>query len=307
MLRKKNITLNGKKATGSEKLVSGDEIKLFLSDETYDKFAGTDTVVKEQQETYRALERLAKKQSYKCIPVIYEDEHIAVLNKPAGMLSQKANPSDISANELFLAYLIDTNQLTDKQFETVKPSVCNRLDCNTSGLILCGKTIHGLQMLSKALQDRTMKKYYICLVKGVIKEPITVEGYLKKDEQTNKVRIEKEAFEDAKYIKTAYEPLSNNGKYTRLKVHLITGRSHQIRAHLAYLGHPLLGDFKYGDKTLNNYIKKEFGVNYQMLHAYEILFDNGLHLFAPIPQLFDTIEGETNETGTCSSRRNSME
>ncbi len=289
MLRKKNITLNEKKATGAEKLSEGDSIKIFLSDETYAKFSGAFS--DEDEKEFLKLQKLANEKAYQILPVIFEDENILVLNKPAGLLSQKASKDDVSANELFLAYLIAQGELTQEQYKTHRPSVCNRLDFNTSGLILCGKTITGLQELSSALKDRTMAKYYVCLVKGVISIPITVEGYLKKDEKTNKVTIKDHPFEDAKYIKTSYEPLSTNGEFTRLKVHLITGRSHQIRAHLAHLQHPLLGDYKYGNKKTNDELKKKYGVEGQLLHSYEMKFENGLHIFAPIPQIFDTIEG----------------
>ncbi len=288
MLRKKNITLNGKKSDGSNKLKEGDVVNIFFSDETYEKFSG-----EKKDDTFQKLTLLANEKAYNKLSILYEDEEMVVVNKPSGLLSQKAQPGDVSANELFLAYLIDTNQLSEEEYQRVKPSVANRLDRNTSGLLLCGKTTKKLQELSLALKERTVKKYYICLVKGEIKEKKTFHGYLKKDEATNKVTIFDREQPDAKYIKTAYEPLSYNGKYTKLKVHLITGRSHQIRAHLAYLGHPILGDYKYGEKAFNNQLKSEYGVTCQMLHSYEMIFDDGLHIKAPLPKLYNEIMGET--------------
>lgn len=294
MLRKKNITLNGKKATGKEKVSEGDVIRIFFSEETYAKFS-TDLVrQKIEEDHFSILQKLAREKAYEILPVVYEDEDILVVNKPKDLLSQKAKESDISANELFLAYLISKGELTRERYLVQKPSVANRLDRNTTGLLLCGKTVQGLQNLSLALKDRTLEKYYLCLVKGRIEAPMEVEGYLTKDPVSNKVTISQTPQKDGAYIKTSYEPISGNDQITRLKVHLITGRSHQIRAHLAYLGHPILGDFKYGQDALNRKLKKAFGVDSQLLHAYEMIFQSGLHVFAPIPPIFDTIEGDQN-------------
>lgn len=294
MLRKKNITLNGKKATGKEKITEGDVIRIFLSDETYEKFSGEPQQLKREYDSFSFLLMLADEKTYEKLPVIYEDEDILVANKPKNLLSQKAKDTDVSANELFLAYLISKGELTRESYTVLKPSVANRLDRNTTGLLLFGKTMAGLQMLSKALKDRSLRKYYICLVKGRIDQSMDVEGYLYKDEVSNKVTITKEPKEGSFYIKTSYEPISSNGVITRLRVHLITGRSHQIRAHLAYLGHPILGDTKYGDNRLNRSLKQRYGIDSQLLHAHEMIFDNGLHVFAPLPEIFDTIEGDQN-------------
>ena len=294
MLRKKNITLNGKKATGKEKIAEGDVIRIFFSDETYEKFAGNAQQIQKENNSFLMLRRLAEKKAYEKLPVVYEDTDILVANKPKDLLSQKATDSDISANELFLSYLVSKGELTQESFGVIKPSVANRLDRNTTGLLLFGKTVKGLQELSKALKDRNLKKYYICLVKGRVDHSMEVEGYLVKDEKSNKVTITKEPQAGGFYIKTSYEPISGNDKLTRLRVHLITGRSHQIRAHLAYLGHPILGDNKYGDRSLNRTLKQNYGVDSQLLHAHEMIFDWGLHVFAPIPEIFDTIEGESH-------------
>ena len=142
MLRKKNIVLNGKKADGSEKLKSGDSVKLFLSDETYLKFTVNSEVV---QKEYEALRNLPVKD----LQVVFEDDDILVINKPSGLLSQKANPNDISANEWILAYLIQTGKLSFEDFMTFRPSICNRLDRNTSGLLIAGKSHKGLQEMAK--------------------------------------------------------------------------------------------------------------------------------------------------------------
>lgn len=151
MLRKKNITLNGKKADGTEKLSCGDEVKLFLSDETYEKFRAKSKTV--MPEAFSGSEKTLRQ-----LKVLYEDADILIINKPSGMLSQKARPEDVSANEYILSYLLREGALTEEEMRTFRPSVCNRLDRNTSGILIAGKTLKGLQEMSKALKERTIQK-----------------------------------------------------------------------------------------------------------------------------------------------------
>lgn len=271
MLRKKNIVLNGKKADGTEKLALGDEVKLFFAEETFEKFAG----IKEASSEFEALRELSKQLMLKeeKLSVIYEDANVIMIDKPSGLLSQKAEPSDISANEYILAYLIAQGDLTEEMLRTFKPSVCNRLDRNTSGILIAGKTLIGLQQMSAALKERSLQKYYRCIVKGTVTEPSYIKGWLEKDEKTNKVTIyQKQADGAALPIETEYVPIWSRNGYTELEVHLITGRSHQIRAHLASMGHPIVGDGKYGNKTVNELFRRQLHVKSQLLHAYRIVF-----------------------------------
>ena len=258
MLRKKNITLNGKKADGTEKLKCGDEIRLFLSDETYEKFAG-----KVQPKEKFPMAKLN---------IVYEDSNVIFINKPAGMLSQKSVPSDVSLNEYLLGYLEKSGQWKQEESKAFRPSVCNRLDRNTSGMVICGKSMAGLQQMAALLKDRSLHKYYLCLVKGVMTESQHLEGYLLKDENSNQVKIFQKETEGAAHIITEYEPLYTEGETTLLKVTLVTGKSHQIRAHLSSIGHPIIGDPKYGDRKVNAFYRETHGIKNQMLHAWKLTF-----------------------------------
>lgn len=260
MLRKKNITLNGKKADGSEKLNVGDSVKLFMADETIEKFSGP---VKNVQKQVKLPEVK--------LDIVYEDENVLLINKSSGMLSQKAEQKDVSVIEYVTDYLLKTEQITSEELKTFHPAVCNRLDRNTSGLITAGKSLAGLQVMSELFKDRTLKKYYLCFVRGKIEKPKYIKGFLRKDEKTNKVEIlSKASGKDVMPIETEYLPVAWNDEMTLLKVHLITGRTHQIRAHLSSVGHPLLGDYKYGNKKWNDIYKKKYKIEDQMLHAYEL-------------------------------------
>ena len=256
MLRKKNITLNNKKATGSEKLKEGDEIRIFLSDETYEKFS-------KEEAAPRAATSLS---------IIYEDRDILLINKPRGMLSQPDDTGEPSLVEYVTGYLLKTGQITEEELRTFHPSVCNRLDKNTSGIIAAGKSLTGLQELSALFHDRTIHKDYLCIVKGVLNDKQHIRGFLKKDQKKNQVTVSKEKTPDAKPIETIYTPLGNNGNVTLLKVRLVTGRTHQIRAHLAAEGHPLMGDSKYGSSAFNRSCREKYGLKHQLLHAYCLSF-----------------------------------
>lgn len=272
MLRKKNITLNHKKCDGSEKTSVGDEVSLWLSDETIDKFRET---------KYFTRVPIHFK-------VIFEDEDILAVNKPAGLLSQKAKPEDISVNEEAISYLLENQVITEKSLEVFKPSVCHRLDRNTSGLLIVGKSLSGSQHMSALLKERTVEKYYLCLVEGIVKTSEHIQGYLIKDEQTNQVKISGQPVSGGHHIETFYEPVGNNGKYTLLKVELITGRTHQIRAHLASVGHSIVGDGKYGSEAVNDRFQRNYHLKHQLLHSWRMVFDER-QLTAPLWPEFERI------------------
>lgn len=267
MLRKKNIVLNKKKAEGKEILVEGDSLDFFFSEETFAKFRG----MEKSGTTSRLLTDVYEKayESLHGISVLYEDADMLALNKPAGVLTQKAEDADVSLNEWMIGYLLKTGRMTEEVLKTFKPSVLNRLDRNTSGLVLCGISLKGSQILSRMIHDRTVRKYYAAVVKGRVDKAGTLGGVLEKDEKANKVTI-KDAGE-GKEVCTIYEPAAYADGLTLLSIELVTGKTHQIRAHMAGIGHPLLGDAKYGDRNFNEAYRKK-GVKSQLLHAQRMVF-----------------------------------
>ncbi|MEG1992854.1 MAG: RluA family pseudouridine synthase [Acetivibrio sp.] len=292
MLRKKNITLNEKKAEGFEKLLKGDQIKIFFTEETLEKFSKSEF----EQEEGEIIPEMEKR----ILSILFENKHILVINKPAGMLSQKAKKEDVSLVEHIMEYLLQSGALTKEEYKGFHPGICNRLDRNTSGIIVAGKTMEGLQTMGKLFKERDLDKFYYCIVKGDLLKKEGIEGYLYKNHNHNRVSIHKEPIEDGDYIKTQYEPILRNGAFTLLKVKLITGKSHQIRAHLQSIGHPIIGDGKYGDVLTNKYFRKKFKLKHQLLHAAQLTFpkldnENGWEelsektITAPLPDYFETI------------------
>ena len=241
MLRKKNITLNDKKACGNEKLKIGDEIKLWLSEETIEKFSNKESEYFSKTKNMKNRENI----SFDLERIVYEDEDILLYNKPSGLLSQKADKIDISLNELFIDYLLKSRQINENDLRTFKPSICNRIDRNTSGLVILGKNVKALQTMNKIIQDRSVQKYYICVVKGKLTGKRYIKAWLYKDEKTNKVIVRENEFKSAKYIETEYESIYADENKS--------------------IGHEILGDVKYSKS-------KDKNLRYQLLHSYELIF-----------------------------------
>ena len=276
MLRKKNITLNGKKDSGASIIACGDVINVYFSDDTFNKMRGLDDC-KTKYDYYKNLD-------YK-LDIIYEDDNIIAVNKPAGILSQKSKAEDISINEYIIAYLINEKGYSLKDYETFHPSVSNRLDYNTSGVMLAAKTLSGQQELSYALKERTINKYYICIAAGVVGKSVTLTGRLIKDFDNNTVTVTDDEEDN---IVTEVTPITGSNDTSLLKIHLVTGKTHQIRAHLAHIGNPIIGDIKYGSKAVNEAYKAKYGVKSQLLHSY-ITYYNDNKIIAPIPGTMNKI------------------
>ncbi|MBO4324773.1 MAG: RluA family pseudouridine synthase [Lachnospiraceae bacterium] len=292
MLRKKNITLNGKKAEGGEMLSAGDSVELFFSDETFSSFRGT---VSEIVPLYS--EHPIRKEA-----VVYEDDDILIACKPAGVLSQKDTPEGESYNEMILQYLIDSGKVTAASLQSYKPGICNRLDRNTAGLVLFGVSLPGGRELNRFLKDRTIGKYYYAVVFGTFDKPVDSKLYLTKDASVNQVKItETKASNDSVPVHTTMEPVRSGKDLSLIRVQLHTGKSHQIRSVLAYLGHPVLGDPKYIEEdsrftALNQHYHVKYHLRGQLLLAYAVHFPAGLTgtlskmsgktFYAPVPKSF---------------------
>ncbi len=253
MARKKNLVLNDARCTGKELLKSGDSIKLYVSDETIALFSSeksTDSKVSMYTDAYQKLKE---------IQVIEEYSDLLFLYKPAGILSQKAKNSDLSVNEWLIGYLLSNNEITEESLRIFHPSVLNRLDRNTSGIVICGKTPLGSRFGSALLKDRTLHKYYHCIVYGECRLSGTYKGYLYKDKSDNLVsfytdegKIPGNKVAEAKPVSLSVKPLTEANNKTLLEIELHTGKSHQIRVMLKNLGFPIVGDPKYGKVSAQN-------------------------------------------------------
>ena len=184
--------------------------------------------------------------------IVYEDSDVLLINKPAGISVESDARGTVSLAELCRLHVLESDP------GAFPPAPCHRLDNRTSGLCLFAKNQQALEILQDAFRERTIEKYYICLVRGIPKPPSAVcHAYLLKDAEKGKVRILDHEVSGSRPVTTGYETLES-GPISRLRVHLITGRTHQIRAHLAALGHPLLGDDLYGDRGFNRQQKARF-------------------------------------------------
>ena len=266
MLRKKNITLNDKKATGAEMLNEGDVVKFFLADETIDKFRVQLGAKSADLEAKRA----------KQVKIAYEDENIIVAVKPKGLLSHPDKIGGASLIFNILGYLKAKSEYNSKMFT---PALANRLDRNTTGLVMCGKNLQALQALNKMIKDKQLDKYYVAIVSGHVQEQGRLENYFVKDQAKNKIKIvtaKQNKDSDAELLLTEYTPISTFKRFgktfTYIKLHLITGKPHQLRAHMAHIGHPIVGDPKYGNASVNKWVLDKFNIEHQMLHAQTIYF-----------------------------------
>lgn len=284
MLRKKNITLNGGKAQGTEVLKRGDRIRVFFSDETYAKFSGQ---AEEKAFPDHPLE------------ILYEDEDFIFVNKPCGMLTQKAAPEDVSLAEYLPGYLLARGKLTEEEMKTFRPAPMNRLDRNTSGIVLCARTRPGAAFLAEILredgEDRRVAKEYLTITTGQPRDTEQARVYYKKNATENKVTVSAQPFEGSGEMVTGWRTEAAGEDYSLVRVRLYTGRPHQIRAHLAFAGTPVAGDRKYGSPSANRELERRFGLSHQLLHAERVTFGDiegrferlsGRSFSAPLPEQF---------------------
>ncbi len=252
-LRTKRIKLNNKKCEISTKLVEGDLLTLYINDEFF-----------EDSVAYNFLSVPAD------INVIFEDRNILIIDKKNGLVVHEddENTIDTLINRA-LHYLYNKGEYNPENEASFVPSLCNRLDRNTGGIIICAKNAESLRILNQKIKDRELEKLYLCIAVGLPpKKEDTITAFLKKDEGQNQVFISDKKVADNKTIITKYKVLKTKGNLSLLEIDLITGRTHQIRAHMAHIGCPLLGDGKYGSNKTN----REYKIKTQALYSYKLTF-----------------------------------
>lgn len=275
MLRKKRIKLNGGRAEPKDTIHSGDTIQVYFSEETITGFQ--EKKIPRHFDLTPQIKKIFE-------PPVYEDDHLLVINKPAGLLSQADASGDISLIDAVRTYLKKNTTDGTEAFEIV---ISNRLDRNTSGIILMPKDYPTLQTVNAAIRERHALKEYHTIVFGVIKKPGTLTGFLTKDTAENKSAIQSQSEKGAKEVRLDYCPLADNGKFTLLEITLHTGRSHQIRSQLADYGFPVIGDYKYGDTSINRQFNQKYGLKHHLLHSrHYAIKDLGYDFTAPYPALF---------------------
>ena len=253
-IRKKYIKLNGKRCEISSRLETGDVLTLYIKDEFFE----------ETPDEYDFLKAPVK------LDIVYEDENIMLINKKPGLI---VHPDENYHFDSLIArvkhYLYDKNEYDPKKENSFAPALVNRIDRNTGGIVITAKNSESLRIMNQKVKNRELEKIYLCIAVGIFeKKQSLLVGYLEKNEKKNKVYISKKPMPNGKIIKTKYRVLAEKNGLSLLEVDLLTGRTHQIRAHLASIGHPLLGDGKYGKNEIN----RKMGYKWQALYSYKISF-----------------------------------
>lgn len=253
-IRTKRIKINRKRAEISTRLNAGDTVDLYINDEFFE-------AVPPKYDFLHAPNQLS---------IVYEDENLLLLDKKAGLL---AHPDEHEYIDTLITrikrYLYEKGEYCPENENSFVPALVNRIDRNTGGIVLAAKNAQTLRILNQKMKDRELEKYYLCIICGIMKKKeATLKAYLEKNEDKNKVYIHAHQQNGDRTIITHYKVLAEKNNLSLLEIHLLTGRTHQIRAHMAFIGHPLLGDGKYGKNTIN----KAAGLKKQMLYSYKLKF-----------------------------------
>ena len=275
MFRKKNIVLNGKKVKGDERCQVGDVIQFYFSDATFRKFSGVENEINNIEETKNGLTSPLNQSS-----IIYEDVNVLIYTKPNGILAQP-NGKNENVVDQYAVYAKEKGIIYDNVLD--RYGVCNRLDRNTTGLIIIGKNALALRLINASIKTHYVDKRYRAIVAGKLKKSIELKGYQKK-QKNNQVIMTSDQKGD--FIHTVIHPIEYrpNDDWTLVDVELHTGKTHQIRHHLASIHHPIIGDLKYGNQKKNAYFYQTYQIQNQLLHSYSYMF---LKIDAPLEYLIN--------------------
>lgn len=257
-IRTKKIKVNRKRAEPGTVLSAGDTVLCFLPPEFFDE--------KYENDPFYTMTP--------SLDVVYEDENVIVCDKRPGLLCHPDDKGELNTlAEHIKAYLYRKGEYDPENENSFAPALCNRIDRNTGGLVIAAKNAAALRDMNEMIRQKTVSKYYLCAVHGIPKPAeATLTAYLYKDTKNNAVTVYDKPKEGRVKIVTGYKVLSSKDGDSLLEVRLFTGKTHQIRSHMAYIGHPLLGDGKYGI----NREDKKLGYKYQALYSYRLVFDRGL-------------------------------